>query len=346
MQYNLLHIGVGNVGRTVLKQVLESNPRLKRELGIELIYCGLFVRQAGIFAPHGLSTAQIEAFPSESLVNLNVDDCIKQLAKPFILIDTTSSDTTLPTLLQTLKRGGAVVMANKKPLSGTLVTFNDLRKLGGKRIFYETTVGAGLPVMHTLNTLLATGDKVVSIQGCLSGTLGFIFSQLENGSSFSQAVIDAKSQGFTEPDPRDDLSGTDVARKALIMARLIGQTIEIDDIKVESLYPKTMRSISKDEFMTRLPELDKSYLGQVEHARSNNQVLRYVATITPTTCTVELKPVDNASSLGRLRGTDNIIVIQTARYNQTPMVIQGPGAGLEVTATGLFGDILEATKTL
>ncbi|MDB5178342.1 MAG: aspartate kinase [Patescibacteria group bacterium] len=344
MRYHVLHMGVGNVGRAVLRQIIDSAPRLKHDMDIELVYSGLFTGSAGVFEPRGLTAAQIKAFPSADSAELA--QCIERVPQPFILIDTTSSDRTLPVIFQALGRGGAVVTANKRPLSGSSDNFNALHAAGGKRLFYETTVGAGLPVIQTLKALLATGDEVAGIQGCFSGTLGFIFSQLESGSLFSQAVLEAKKRGFTEPDPRDDLSGIDVARKALILARILGQSIELSDIKIEKLYPETMQTLSKEEFIKNLPELDESYRRKTEAARQNGQVLRYVATVGPASCRVGLEAVGQATAVGSLKGADNIVVMTTERYHETPLVVQGAGAGAEVTAAGVFGDILEATKAL
>ena len=340
----LIHIGVGNVGSTLVRQIIKTTHEVKHSHDVDLIYCGLFTKQAGLFDPKGLTNKQLSSFPTDS--RAEISDSISQIDKPFILIDTTASSSTLPLIRDTLNRGGSVVMSNKKPLSGSLKDFTELQKIGGNNLFYETTVGAGLPVLNTLESLISTGDTINSIQGCFSGTLGFIFSQLEAGYSFSQSVKEAKRRGLTEPDPRDDLSGMDVARKVLIMARILGQKIEIKDIKVQNLCPQNLAGVSVEEFVKGIDTLDVEYRYKVEEARFKGKVLRYVATITPTSCNVGLEAVDKESGIGRLKGTDNIIVFNTKRYLENPLIIQGPGAGLEVTAAGVYSNILEACKVL
>lgn len=343
MKYYLLHVGVGNVGGTLVRQIRDASAQLKRS-GTELVYAGLFTDKAGIFNPDGLADAQLDAFPNST--QADVTKSINEVSGPFILIDTTASDKTTALLKQALSRSGAVAMSNKKPISGSLSDFVELHRLGGERLFYETTVGAGLPLISTLKTLLSTGDEVLEIQGCFSGTLGFLFSEIEQGKTFSAAMATAMEQGFTEPDPRDDLSGMDVARKALILSRILGQDIEITDIALEKLYPESMASLSKEEFISALDQLDDKYSKKSADAQSSGKVLRYVATVSKEGAKVGLEAVDATLDIGGLQGPDNIIVFKTKRYLDNPLVVKGPGAGLEVTAAGVFGDILAATRVL
>jgi homoserine dehydrogenase len=266
---------------------------------------------------------------------------IERIGRPFIVVDVTASDSTAPLLERALDRGGSIVAANKKPFAGSQDQFD---RLYTDRTFIEATVGAGLPVVSTLKTLMATGDEVLTIQGCLSGTLGFIFSQLESGLSFSSAVAEAARLGYTEPDPRDDLSGIDVARKALVLSRLLGRRIELSDIYLEGLFPEDLGALSIPEFQAALPGLDERYAEQLAQARNSGQTLRFVANISQKSCTVGLRHVDTESDLGSLGGPDNAIVIQTQRYREYPLTIKGPGAGAEVTAAGVLGDILAAAR--
>jgi homoserine dehydrogenase len=259
----------------------------------------------------------------------------------FIVVDMTASDETAPWLEQALARGGSIVAANKKPFAASQDQFD---RLCVDRSYFEATVGAGLPVISTLQTLLATGDRVLTIEGCFSGTLGLIFSQLSHGHSFSEAVAEAASLGFTEPDPRDDLSGVDVARKALILARLLGRRLELSDIHLEGLVPDELAALSLADFQTALPSLDQHYAQQLAAARESGQTLKYVAEVGQGTCTVGIRKVDVMSDLGNLHGPDNIVVIRTERYREQPLIIKGPGAGAEVTAAGVFGDILTAAR--
>jgi homoserine dehydrogenase len=236
------------------------------------------------------------------------------------------------------------VTANKHVLTGPQRDFDALRRIGGRRLFYETTVGAGLPVLGAVATLLATGDTVLSIAGCMSGTLGYLCGELEAGASFSAGVERAREQGYTEPDPRADLSGRDVARKALILARLLGQKRELEDVATESLYPAALAQVPVEEFLRRLPEFDGRYEEMMRSAAAVGRTLRYVATVTAESCAVGWREVPKQAGLGTLRGPENRFVIQTRRYDEYPLVIEGPGAGLEVTAAGVLADILLAAK--
>jgi len=322
---NILHLGIGNVGQEVVKQISQQKEAVKDSLGVSLDYQGKFTSK---------NTEE------------EIMQAVQTITLPFVLIDTTASEKTLPFLKRALKRGGFVVLANKKPLSGKQKDFDELHALGGKRLLYECTVGAGLPVVQTLHNLIATGDEIIQIQGCFSGTLGFLFSQLDGGKRFSQAVLQAKEKGFTEPDPRDDLSGMDVARKALILARILNRKMELEEIQLESLYPEELQKLNVEDFLKQLNTLDASYKEKQEKAQQENKVLRFVAQVTPEACTVGLQAVDAASEIGSLRGPDNLIVFKTKRYSQNPLVVKGPGAGIVVTAAGVFADVLAAAKML
>jgi aspartokinase/homoserine dehydrogenase 1 len=264
------------------------------------------------------------------------------LSQP-ILVDVTADDT-VAALKLALTAGMDVVMANKRPLSGPLTDARgllDLAATHGRRLLHETTVGAGLPIIDTFHKLVDAGDTVHRIEGCTSGTLGFILTELGRGKNFSDAVRRAMSLGYTEPDPRDDLSGMDVARKALILARLMGYRGELSDILVGSLVPEDAREWPKEEFLRRLGDFDASWKDRVDDASSRGLVLRDVASATRQRVRVELRAV-LSSPFGGLRGTDNQVVFTTARYRENPLVISGPGAGPAVTAAGVLNDVLKA----
>lgn len=229
-------------------------------------------------------------------------------------------------------------MANKKPLTGPYEDFVKLTQ-NPKLIGLESTCGAGLPVIVTLQRMLKSGDTITRMEGQLSGTLGYILSALEGGGKFSDIVREAKSLGFTEPDPRDDLSGTDVARKALILARCTGQKVELSDIAVEALFPSTFADLALDEFMQRLPELDADMEAKVQAAKSQGKVLRYAAVI-DANISVGIVAVDASNPLAGLKGTDNLVSFSSKFYETSPTVIKGPGAGLEVTASGVLADAM------
>jgi homoserine dehydrogenase len=212
---------------------------------------------------------------------------------------------------------------------------------------YEATVGAGLPVLSTLRTLLDTGDEIIEITGTVSGTFGAIFSDLAAGSPFSQAVRTAKANGYTEPDPRDDLSGLDVARKALILARTIGRTLDLTDIAIESLVPDALTGVSIEEFLDQISLLDASISERSSDAAANGDVLKYVLAVRPDgAISVGVAPVSQRTVLGALQGPENIVSFRTARYDRYPLVVSGPGAGAAVTAAGMTADMLALAATL
>jgi homoserine dehydrogenase len=210
----------------------------------------------------------------------------------------------------------------------------------GRRILHEATVGAGLPIIDTYHKLVESGDRVDSIEGLLSGTLGYVLSEVSAGVPFSRAVRTAMDKGYTEPDPRDDLSGMDVARKALILARLLGYGEELPQSSVESLVPPWARTLTLEDFLGRLEELDAPWQQRVAEAAAAGSVLRYVALVTPDKIAVGVRAVPSSSPLASIKGSDNQLVFTTARYKSNPLVITGPGAGAEVTAAGVLNDIL------
>ncbi|MBM3282748.1 hypothetical protein FJY90_00705 [Candidatus Gottesmanbacteria bacterium] len=342
---NLIHLGIGRVGKALVRQITKQREEVEKKYDVRLNYCGLFVSDKGLLNPKGLTLEQFIHFPQIWNVN-NAYEAVVATPSPFILIDTTASEETYPLLLSALKKGEWVVLSNKKPISGSQKRFDLLHKFGGRKILYETTVGAALPVISTLRNLIATGDDIMEIKGCFSGTLGFLFSQLETGLMFSQAVAQAMKKGYTEPDPRDDLSGVDVARKALILARITGQKKELADVALASLYPKTMDKYNINHFLQKITQLDGLYTKKFREAKRKNKTLRFVATIAQAKSTVDLEAVNKASDLDSLAGPDNIIIFKTKRYFDYPLVIKGPGAGIEVTASGVFAEILTIVKMI
>ncbi|KAL1832159.1 hypothetical protein DCAR_0102173 [Daucus carota subsp. sativus] len=264
-------------------------------------------------------------------------------SKGLTIADCSASSETIGVLNQVVDLGCCIVLANKRPLSSSLEDFD---KIYGdpRRIRHESTVGAGLPVISSLNRILSSGDPVNRIIGSLSGTLGYVMSEVEDGKLFSEVVRTAKTLGYTEPDPRDDLSGMDVARKALILARLLGLRINLDSIKIESFYPEDMGPsvMPVNDFMKNgLPLLDKDIEDKIKRASSNGNALRYVCMIEDSRCEVGIRELPKESALGRLRGSDNVLEIYSRCYNQQPLVVQGAGAGNDTTAAGVLADILD-----
>ncbi|CAA0813167.1 Glyceraldehyde-3-phosphate dehydrogenase-like family protein [Striga hermonthica] len=251
-----------------------------------------------------------------------------------VVVDCSASSETISLLNQVVSLYCCVVLANKKPLTSPLEHYDKLVSRH-RRIRYESTVGAGLPVISTINRILSSGDPISRILGSLSGTLGYVMSEVESGRPFSQVVNAAKHLGYTEPDPRDDLSGMDVARKALILARLLGHRINLDSIKVESLFPVDMGPdvMPLEEFLVNgLPLIDKDIQKRIDNAGSKGNVLRYVCLIEESRCEVGIQEVAKDSALGRLKGSDNVLEIYSRCYREQPLVIQGAGAGNDTTA--------------
>jgi len=258
-----------------------------------------------------------------------------------IFADCSAADT--GTLLASAVAGGAgVALANKKPLTGPIAEYDALMA-DPRRVRVESTVGAGTPVNAAVRRLVRAGDAISRVAGAFSGTLGFVMSGLEAGKTFSDVVREAKDAGYTEPDPRDDLGGTDVARKALILARATGARLEMSDVAVESLYPPELAQDKVDvpTFMRRLVELDASFASKREEAAKSGSVLRYAAEVANGACAVGLTAVPKQSPLGALQGTDNLVEVRSQVYDPAPLVVQGRGAGTECTASGVLADVLE-----
>lgn len=349
---HLIQFGLGGVGRAVVERVLNAHDEFEQRYGIDLAYTALSDSRGAAIARAGFSAAQLQRMlaAKKQGVSLSETDFGEKLASPAavvdiagqeaaIVIDVTASDATTPALLKALERGHLAVLANKKPLTGPFETFLDLTAFGHLR--YESTVGAGVPVIATLRqAILASHDAVHRIEGCFSGTLGFLSTGLESGQSFSSLVKQARSLGYTEPDPRDDLGGMDVARKALILARTLGWRLELEDISVEAMFPPELASGSVADFMAALPQLDAAYRQKVALAAAAGKTLRYVASLAAGKASVGLQEVARESALGQLRGSDNLIAFHTDVYNQTPLVLQGRGAGVHGTAAGVLADIV------
>jgi len=353
---DVLLLGFGRIGRSFIELVTE----LPAE-GPKVRIVGVADRSGVIFEPGGLSPHRLTAIAREKTKGhslrlmdggapWNAEFAVKSatrhaLSHP-VLVDVTADDTA-PVIRGALSHGMDVVLANKKPLAGGSKETEELFRLAadqGRRLRYEATVGAGLPVMDTFAKLVETGDEVVSIEGCLSGTLGYLLSELERWRRFSQALTAAMEAGYTEADPREDLSGADVARKALILGRLLGFKGEPASVVTESLVPEGARALPLKQFLSRLSTWDDHFAQKVRTAQQRGQVLRYVATVTPRRLRVGLQAVNPDSPFAALKGTDNQIVFTTVRYREHPLVIRGPGAGPLVTAAGVLNDVLALAR--
>jgi homoserine dehydrogenase len=269
---------------------------------------------------------------------------------PTLIIDCSASDEVASRYAGWLRRGIHVATPNKHAGSGDLARYGDIREAvhdGRARFRFEATVCAGLPVMQTLRDLLDTGDELVTVDGMLSGTLAWLCNRFDGSRPFSACVREAHALGYTEPDPRDDLSGRDVARKLVIMARESGVPLALDDVEVESLVPAGLQSVSTAEFMARMDELDAPLAARLDEARASDGVLRHVAHLDRAGhASVRLAVLPRDHAFAHTRLTDNIVQFCTRRYRDNPLIVQGPGAGPEVTAAGVFIDILRIAGSL
>ena len=339
--------GPGNVGGTLLNQIRSQQARFQ-DLGLDLRVVGIAGSRRMLMDRGGIDLSRWREDFAERGVATDLDEVLASVkthrpSLPIFVDCTTSADLTqrYPAIFDA---GMHVVAANKKANSSSQAFYQELRTSAGRRqrrFLYETNVGAGLPVIDTVKNLIQTGDRVLRFEGILSGSLSFILGLVEGGKALSAAVLEAKAQGFTEPDPRDDLSGMDVARKLLILAREMGLSLDLEDVKVEGLLPATFDSGGDvPSFLGRLPGLDADFKARVDQLRAEGRVLRYIGTVTPEGCRVGLQPVQAAHPLAGVSGGENALAFLTERYQPYPMVIRGYGAGAEVTAAGVLSDVL------
>ncbi len=361
-QSKLTLLGYGQIGRELARQLAAQDKHLRSEVGADIRIIAVADRSGVKVEEKGFSASALQRmaqrkesggriFDRTSPLNLGQMQAIMRdelwllPSRRPILVDLTSDDTA-PLLQEALEHGFHIVLANKKPLAVPQLEFDRLMQTAKERglaLRYEATAGAGLPVLDTLAKLKEAGDRVETILGCFSGTLGFIMTALEDCVPFSEAVRKAWKAGYTEPDPRDDLSGMDVARKALILARTLGRRAEIADIALEPLFGASIDDDDPEKFMGKLSALDREFARRVAAARKEQKVLRYVARIGRSGIRVGIEAVPEESPLGRLRGTDNQVAIYSKRYATNPLVVTGPGAGAAVTAAGVLNDILAIT---
>lgn len=347
-------VGPGLVGKTLLQQFQDQNGVLEEEFNIDLRVLGIASSKRCALSDNGFDLSVWEdAYKAEAVESADVlGDVTKHLERTSIpnrvVIDCTASEDVSKYYINWLQKGIHVITPNKKANSGSFQYYKRLRDIQRKsytHYFYEATVGAGLPIMSTVKSLREAGDHIQQIEGVLSGTLSYIFNTLTKDMKFSDVVIGAKEAGYTEPDPRDDLNGMDVARKVCILARESGlENIELSNIDVMNLVPEPLRNTeSIDEFMEKLPEYDDELGSMITAAAERGNVLRYVGVVDYKTKTgsVQLKEYPADHAFATLKGADNIISMITDRYSaETPLVIRGPGAGAAVTAGGIFSDLL------
>lgn len=347
-------IGPGTVGRVLLEQMASQSERLRRDFKLDLRVRGLLSSKRMLLSDKGVGLSGWQDEFSRSSGAPDLADFAAHVGVDYlpnrVIIDCTASGEVAQHYPKWLASGIHIVTPNKKANSAPMEFYRSLRearRLGGTHYLYEATVGAGLPVIQTLRDLRETGDDVTSIEGIFSGTLAYLFNVYDGSREFSEIVVDAKQRGYTEPDPRDDLSGMDVARKLIILGREMGLTLEMSDVKVESLVPSGLEQGTIDEFLTRLPQHDAAMKARFESARLRGKVLRYVGRLTAAgEATVGVVEFDTKHSFANIALTDNVVRFATSRYNSNPLIVQGPGAGPEVTAGGIFADLLRLSAYL
>lgn len=347
-------IGPGNVGAALLSQIAGEQKRLREENNVDLRMRGILSRSNMLLDERALDlTAWREALGSSALA-ADIDEFANHVHADYlphsVLIDCTASAETASRYEDWLHRGVHVITPNKRANSGPYDYYRrlrDARRNGRVHFLYETNVGAGLPVIQTVRDLVQTGDEVERIEGVFSGTMAYLFNRFDGKRPFSEIVLEARARGFTEPDPRDDLSGMDVARKLIILAREAGRRIELSDVRIESLVPAELAETDVDRFLAGLAEFDSRIMGLYESARRDGEVLRYVGRLgADGSATVGLERFSQSHPLASISLTDNVIQFATRRYCDNPLIVRGPGAGPDVTAAGVFADLLRLASYL
>lgn len=349
--------GVGRVGRTLLRRIIDSRPIVKRRSDLHLNVVGLADKFGMIINPEGLSDETLHDLIESlklgySLADLPGCQCkpdnhvalqLAVEAAPFppavVDVSTADGERMRQVLKGALEMGCSLVMSNNRTLGGP---WTDCRPFfESRRVRFNGAVGGGLPMVNILLELLDTGDSISSLEGSLSGTTGYVCSQLQLNVPFSTALAEARELGYTEPDPREDLSGVDTARKILILGRMAGWPLEMRDVQIEGLFPPELIDLSLEEFDQALVQLDDVLAKRVQVARDEGRVLRYVAEVNQGSGEVGLRAVPRASQLGVLQGPECLLTYFTTRYTVSPLIVAGRGVGAEMTAAGLLSDILK-----
>jgi aspartokinase/homoserine dehydrogenase 1 len=347
-------IGPGSVGSMLIEQIAAASARLRDQFNLDLRVRGITSSRKMCLGASRIDLAgwrgQLErGEPSdmERFIEHVQTDYLPHTA----LIDCTASQDIANRYAAWLERGIHVITPNKRAHSGPAAYYHELKRIarsGNTHFLYEATVGAGLPVINTLKDLVATGDDIERISGIFSGTLAYLFNVFDGTKPFSEIVREARARGYTEPDPRDDLSGMDVARKAVILAREAGLDLELDDLDVESLVPGKLAKSPVEEFLKGIADFDAPMAERVARARAEQKVLRYVADVDvrARSARVSLETFGADHPFANISLTDNIVQFVTRRYSANPLIVRGPGAGPDVTAAGIFADLLRLCSML
>ncbi len=347
-------VGVGLIGGTLLEQIKDQINYLQEKLSLSIKVIGISNSKKMLFNENGIDLKHWKKTLQESTHSMNIGEYVEQIKinnfPNSIFIDNTANDTIPNFYEELLDHRISISTPNKVAASSSYIQYNRLKNLAKKRkVFfkYETNVGAGLPIISTLNDIVNSGDEILKIEAILSGSLSFIFNNFTSKTKFSEIVTQAKTLGYTEPDPRIDLNGVDVRRKIIILAREIGIPMESDDVKIENILPSSCQEAkSVEEFFIQLERHNSTFTKMIVAAEKKNSKLRYIGQLEKGKAIIKLINVDSEHPFYSLGGSDNMIVITTKRYSDRPLVIKGPGAGADVTAAGVFAEIISIGNLL
>lgn len=349
---NLFLVGVGLIGGTLLKLIRKQTQKLLDDYFLDLKLTGVSNSKKFLIDEEGISMENWDERLPKDGEPADIHRFIQKMSdlnlSNSIFIDCTASDEIANVYTDVLKSNVSLVTANKKANSSSMAKYEELQELALQHnvaYLYETNVGAGLPVVATLKEQILTGDDILKIEGVFSGTLSYIFNTFDGTKPFSEVVRNARNKGFTEPDPREDLNGKDVGRKLLILAREAGLKLEFENIEIENLVPEPAREVSTvDEFFEILEQYDDHFQELYENAAAKDHTLCYIARYENKKATVKLEEIGPEHPFYRLEGSDNIISFKTKHYEESPIVVKGPGAGANVTASGIIADILRISN--
>ena len=346
--------GTGTIAKSLIGQLRDHSLILRKEMDLAVVVSGMANTRMMAVRDDGIDLGNWEKALKPRNDGKTVRDYIERIKSMnlhnTIFVDCTASGDVAESYPDLLASNISVVTANKLGMAGSwelYETIRDAQRSSNARFLYETNVGAGLPIINTLNDLRNSGDKIIKIEGVLSGTLSYIFNEMRKGGKFSEIVRKAKEAGYTEPDPREDLSGADFARKFLILGRELGYRLDYEDIECESLVPEHLRAeMSVEAFMKKLGSADAGYDEKIRKAAENDMTIAYAGEICDGKARISVKMLPVTNPVAGLSGTENMVVFTTDRYLDTPLVVKGPGAGGEVTAGGVFADILRIASYL